>query len=68
MNGSRFSILIAELPEDLVLAVLDALEASSFYAGGKDDDYARAQECARYACKRAPSPTVHDGLTAGGSV
>lgn len=72
MDETRFRCEIAGLPEDVVLAVLDALEASGFgerlYCDDCDchedeiEEYPEARACARTVCSRAASPS---SLSAG---
>jgi hypothetical protein len=56
MNETRFAVLVRDLPEDVVLAVIDALEASRFITGDRYDNFAQARQVALSYCQRAPSP------------
>lgn len=56
MNESRLAIMLGGLPEKVVLAVLDALEAAEFHASANHDDYGAARSVARSACTLEEPP------------
>lgn len=66
MNTARLDIGLRDLPEEVVLAVLDALESAGFsgyseYDG--PDEYAQARAVARTSCQPAASPAPLNGPT-----